>query len=114
MWGTGIPLKVIDYVDHLPLPSSEWLSMDLVSYTWPFIGLLILGSLSWVAIESLIGIIHLSGPDSITPGIEKPEIKDKIRSRPVPGRRCPACLERGDTVWVIPGKCCPVCGTPVS
>ena len=33
---------------------------------------------------------------------------------PVPGRRCPACLERGDTVWVIPGKCCPVCGTPVN
>jgi hypothetical protein len=33
---------------------------------------------------------------------------------PVPGRRCPACLERGDTVWVIPGKCCPQCGTPVN
>ncbi|ORY14506.1 hypothetical protein BCR34DRAFT_479303 [Clohesyomyces aquaticus] len=37
-----------------------------------------------------------------------------ITTVPVPGRRCPACLERGDTVWVIPGKCCPVCGTPVS
>ncbi|KAF2465029.1 uncharacterized protein BDR25DRAFT_295818 [Lindgomyces ingoldianus] len=37
-----------------------------------------------------------------------------ITTMPVPGRRCPACLERGDTVWVIPGKCCPVCGTPVS
>ncbi|KAF1828837.1 hypothetical protein BDW02DRAFT_511357 [Decorospora gaudefroyi] len=33
---------------------------------------------------------------------------------PVPGRRCPACLERGDTVWVIPGKACPQCGTPVN
>ena len=33
---------------------------------------------------------------------------------PVPGRRCPACLDRGDTVWVIPGKCCPQCGTPVN
>ena len=32
----------------------------------------------------------------------------------VPGRRCPACLERGQTVWVIPGKCCPTCGTPVN
>jgi len=31
----------------------------------------------------------------------------------VPGRRCPACLERGDTVWVIPGKCCSQCGTRV-
>ena len=33
---------------------------------------------------------------------------------PTPGRRCPACLERGDTVWVIPGQCCPACGTPVT
>jgi NADH-ubiquinone oxidoreductase chain 6 len=65
--GTGIPLKVIEYIDHLPLPSSEWLlSMDLVSYTWPFIGILTLGCVSWVAIESLIGIIHLSGPDRNT------------------------------------------------
>ncbi|KAH7123725.1 hypothetical protein B0J11DRAFT_435571 [Dendryphion nanum] len=37
-----------------------------------------------------------------------------IVTMPVPGRRCPACLERGDTVWVIPGKCCPQCGTPVN
>ncbi|RMZ66837.1 zinc finger transcription factor ace1 [Pyrenophora seminiperda CCB06] len=37
-----------------------------------------------------------------------------ITTVPVPGRRCPACLERGDTVWVIPGKCCPQCGTPVN
>jgi hypothetical protein len=35
-------------------------------------------------------------------------------SYPVPGRRCPACLERDVTVWVIPGKCCPICGTPVN
>jgi len=34
---------------------------------------------------------------------------------PVPGRRCPECLlERGDTVWVIPGTCCSVCGTLVT
>ena len=32
---------------------------------------------------------------------------------PVPGRKCPTCLSRGQTVWVIPGKCCPQCGTPV-
>ncbi|CBX95827.1 predicted protein [Plenodomus lingam JN3] len=37
-----------------------------------------------------------------------------ITTMPVPGRRCPACLERGDTIWVIPGKCCPQCGTPVN
>ncbi|OAL07181.1 hypothetical protein IQ06DRAFT_208291 [Phaeosphaeriaceae sp. SRC1lsM3a] len=35
-------------------------------------------------------------------------------SSQVPGRRCPSCLERGDTVWVIPGKACPQCGTPVN
>lgn len=32
----------------------------------------------------------------------------------VPGRRCPACLSRGQTVWVIPGKRCPQCGTEVN
>ncbi|KAF1999404.1 hypothetical protein P154DRAFT_231512 [Amniculicola lignicola CBS 123094] len=36
-----------------------------------------------------------------------------VNTVPVPGRRCPCCLEKGDTVWVIPGKCCPQCGTPV-
>ena len=35
-------------------------------------------------------------------------------SDPVPGRRCPSCLDREVTVWVIPGKCCPICGTPVN
>ncbi|KAF1969137.1 hypothetical protein BU23DRAFT_557834 [Bimuria novae-zelandiae CBS 107.79] len=39
---------------------------------------------------------------------------DGVTTVPVPGRRCPACLERGQTVWVIPGKCCPTCGTPVN
>lgn len=37
-----------------------------------------------------------------------------VKLMPVPGRRCPACLERGLTVWVIPGKCYPQCGTPVN
>ena len=36
-----------------------------------------------------------------------------IKDVTVPGKRCPACLEKGDTIWVIPGKCCPQCGTPV-
>ena len=33
---------------------------------------------------------------------------------PAPGYRCPTCLERGDAVWVIPGTCCPQCGTLVN
>ena len=32
----------------------------------------------------------------------------------VPGRKCPACAAKGQTVWVISGKCCPQCGTPVN
>jgi uncharacterized OB-fold protein len=32
----------------------------------------------------------------------------------MPGRKCPNCLQGGKTVWVIPGKCCPQCGTPVN
>ena len=35
-------------------------------------------------------------------------------SDPVPGRRCPNCLEKGETVWVIPGTNCPICNTPVN
>ncbi|KAM0714886.1 hypothetical protein Q7P37_009351 [Cladosporium fusiforme] len=37
-----------------------------------------------------------------------------LRGVPVPGRRCPCCLQRGQTVWVIPGKKCPQCGTEVN
>ncbi|KAF2459859.1 hypothetical protein BDY21DRAFT_336688 [Lineolata rhizophorae] len=32
----------------------------------------------------------------------------------VPGRKCPNCLAKGQTVWVIKGKCCPQCGTVVN
>ena len=35
-------------------------------------------------------------------------------SDPVPGRRCPNCLEKGVTTWVIPGTNCPICNTPVN
>ena len=31
----------------------------------------------------------------------------------VPGAKWPACLEKRETVWVIPGKSYPNCGTPV-
>ncbi|KAK5174107.1 uncharacterized protein LTR77_001187 [Saxophila tyrrhenica] len=37
-----------------------------------------------------------------------------VRTMPVPGRRCPACAAKGETVWVIPGKRCPQCGTQVN
>jgi len=37
-----------------------------------------------------------------------------IKDRPVPGRRCPNCLSKGQTVWVIPGKHCPQCKTAVN
>ncbi|KAF2106076.1 hypothetical protein BDV96DRAFT_508473, partial [Lophiotrema nucula] len=38
-----------------------------------------------------------------------------VRMMPVPGRRCPECLEtRGETIWIIPGRCCWQCGTPVN
>ena len=32
----------------------------------------------------------------------------------VPGRKCPNCAAKGQTVWVIPGKRCPQCGTQVN
>lgn len=38
----------------------------------------------------------------------------EIVEYPVPDIRCPSCLEPGDTVPVIPGKACLICGTPVN
>ncbi|PSR83833.1 hypothetical protein BD289DRAFT_483101 [Coniella lustricola] len=35
-----------------------------------------------------------------------------IRSRPLPGVRCPTCAQKGKEVWVIPGRACSTCGTP--
>ncbi|KAF2675181.1 hypothetical protein BT63DRAFT_409287 [Microthyrium microscopicum] len=28
----------------------------------------------------------------------------------IPARKCPDCAAQNQTVWVIPGKCCPRCG----
>nr|POF12889.1 hypothetical protein CFP56_10039 [Quercus suber] len=36
-----------------------------------------------------------------------------IEEFPVPGRRCPDCFRKGQTVWVLPGKKCSQCGTIV-
>ncbi|TPX10734.1 uncharacterized protein E0L32_008303 [Thyridium curvatum] len=35
-----------------------------------------------------------------------------VRSRPIPGVRCPTCAANGTEVWVIPGRACGYCGTP--
>ncbi|CAN8100309.1 unnamed protein product [Discula destructiva] len=35
-----------------------------------------------------------------------------IRSRPLPGVRCPTCAQAGKESWVIPGRACSTCGTP--
>jgi cytochrome c oxidase subunit 1 len=46
----------------------------------------------------------------------KPHAFDSLplQSMPIPARKCPRCLENNSTVWVIPGKSCPQCGTPVN
>ncbi|KAL2114641.1 hypothetical protein VUR80DRAFT_2621 [Thermomyces stellatus] len=31
----------------------------------------------------------------------------------LPGLRCPTCAAQGKEVWVIPGRRCGYCGTPV-
>ncbi|KAF2186936.1 hypothetical protein K469DRAFT_570978 [Zopfia rhizophila CBS 207.26] len=55
---------------------------------------------------------HQTPTDKVT--VNSMNTDEGVRTLPVPGRRCPACLERGETIWVIPGKCCPQCGTPVN
>ena len=72
---------------------------------------------SYLVPETWLGLIWLTGEEDDIPfwggsSVSFPGITGD--EWPVPGRRCPACLERGDTVWVIPGKCCPICGTPVN
>ena len=66
-----------------------------------------------------INIFDCTGPDSWESIFEGTTASSGDNSfgepsDPVPGRRCPACLEEERTVWVIPGKCCPYCGTPVN
>ncbi|RAH83658.1 hypothetical protein BO86DRAFT_308599 [Aspergillus japonicus CBS 114.51] len=36
-----------------------------------------------------------------------------ILPKQMPGARCPTCAKQGKEVWVIPGKNCHICGTPV-
>lgn len=31
----------------------------------------------------------------------------------IPAKKCSKCEEKGITVWVVPGKCCPDCGALV-
>ncbi|QIW98169.1 hypothetical protein AMS68_003687 [Peltaster fructicola] len=70
-----------------------------------------LDTLSRLGIEQLPEI-SIDGCEDFT----KPHIGPllAIRTRPVPGRKCPNCLSRGQTVWVIPGKRCPQCGHEVN
>ncbi|KAK4224027.1 hypothetical protein QBC38DRAFT_371891 [Podospora fimiseda] len=35
-----------------------------------------------------------------------------IRSLVMPGVLCPTCAEKGQEVWVIPGRACGYCRTP--
>ncbi|KAF2099524.1 hypothetical protein NA57DRAFT_75024 [Rhizodiscina lignyota] len=32
----------------------------------------------------------------------------------MPAKPCPNCQANGETVWVVPGRCCPACNTAVS
>ncbi|KAJ4386457.1 hypothetical protein N0V93_009353 [Gnomoniopsis smithogilvyi] len=46
--------------------------------------------------------------------VEHPDFSSNpnIRSRPLPGVRCPTCAQAGKESWVIPGRACSTCGTP--
>ncbi|KAK4168122.1 hypothetical protein QBC43DRAFT_284760 [Cladorrhinum sp. PSN259] len=41
-----------------------------------------------------------------------PSQGEGIRSLPMPGVLCPTCAEKGEEVWVIPGRACGYCQTP--
>ncbi|KAK4981703.1 hypothetical protein LTR66_002246 [Elasticomyces elasticus] len=64
-----------------------------------------------LGIEQLPALVAAEEPvDEVSDG---PFPNIPLTTMPVPGRRCPACALKGQTVWVIPGKRCPQCGTPV-
>jgi len=48
------------------------------------------------------------------PSLPAHEISNADTCKQVPGKRCPACQSRGQTIWVIPGKRCPQCGHEVN
>ncbi|CAI4211043.1 unnamed protein product [Parascedosporium putredinis] len=63
---------------------------------------------------------------SMTPGHQHPinlRLEQESASTPdkgkivmmgnIPGLRCPTCAAEGKEVWVIPGRRCGYCGTPV-
>jgi len=54
-------------------------------------------------------ILSEPSPDSLGEPESFEEDEDTII-----GRQCPACLVTGDSVWVVPGTSCYICGTPVN
>ncbi|RKF54092.1 hypothetical protein GcC1_214019 [Golovinomyces cichoracearum] len=55
----------------------------------------------------LLPSIPSTDEDSITLLVEVPGAK----KCDMPGVRCQTCARLGNTVWVLPGKWCPICGT---
>ncbi|KAJ4288762.1 hypothetical protein N0V88_007298 [Collariella sp. IMI 366227] len=41
-----------------------------------------------------------------------PSSGEGVRTRPLPGVKCPTCAANGEDVWVIPGLLCAKCRTP--
>ncbi|EMC93663.1 hypothetical protein BAUCODRAFT_248537 [Baudoinia panamericana UAMH 10762] len=68
-----------------------------------------------LGIELLPAIVTSPLDDASLRRMPIPSASDlPVRMMPVPGRRCPRCLAKGQTIWVIPGKKCPACGTEVN
>ncbi|KAF3765063.1 hypothetical protein M406DRAFT_322863 [Cryphonectria parasitica EP155] len=51
-------------------------------------------------------------PPSSPPCPDLSSSDPNVRSRPLPGVRCPTCAQAGKESWVIPGRACSTCGTP--
>ena len=61
----------------------------------------------------LVSILGLTGLISLVLACFGHQIiADYILKMPMPGVRCPRCLEHNIEQWVLPGKHCPRCNCP--
>ncbi|KAJ9623552.1 hypothetical protein H2203_005814 [Taxawa tesnikishii (nom. ined.)] len=68
--------------------------------------------LASLGIEQLPTLIAQDEP--MDDSLEAPLSIPSMITLPIPGKKCPACAAKGQTVWVIPGKQCPQCRTEVN
>ena len=128
----GMPRRISDYADGYlgwNIVSSLGSLISVIA-TWLFLYILYTQLVAGAAVVTLIWLVFELFNDSLQIllsriynslewGLSSPPKPHSytslpLQNMPVPARKCPKCLAKGKTVWVICGKCCPYCGTAVN